>query len=96
MSILYYNDNAEAKQFFWFSPKTAKLINLHHMQCMQITYRVVNLCKRWLNASAQTINPGKPAQSARAGLGRNFCQSVNVVQIKGPCHLMILFVVEID
>ena len=25
-----------------------------------------------------------------------FRQSVNVVQIKGPCHLMILFVVEID
>ena len=42
-----------------------------------------------INASAKSIDPGQPAQSAQADLGRNFLILVNFLLIKGPNYLTI-------
>ena len=37
---------------------------------------------RGLNASAKSIDPGQPAQSEQADLGRNFSRRLNFVLVK--------------
>ena len=40
--------------------------------------------KGMINAFAKSIDPCQPAQSAQAGMGRNFSLSLDFTLVKGP------------
>ena len=44
------------------------------------------------NAWTKSIDPGQPAQSTQADLGRTLLPLVNLLRIKDLYHLMIQFV----
>ena len=50
--------------------------------------------ERELNASAKSVDPGRPAQSAQADLGRNFLLSVNFVYRRLIFHPMTNLVIN--
>ena len=46
--------------------------------------------KRDFNAIAKSIEPGQPAQSEQADLGRYFLRSVNFLEVKGQGHVYLI------
>ena len=51
--------------------------------------RVENALIRGLNASAKSIDPCQPAQSAQAYMDQNFSLSLNFLYLKRPFYIMI-------
>ena len=55
-----------------------------------------SLLKTVLSASAKSIDPGQPAQSAQADLGRKFLPLVNCIQFIGTNYRMNYSVVKTE
>ena len=52
--------------------------------------------KSGFNVSAKSIDPGQPAQSAQADLGRFFLPFVYFTHVEGPLLLQIRYIVSLN